>query len=318
MSVIEVIEVSKSYHEKLAVSDVSFSLKEQEILGLLGPNGAGKTTLLRMIMGIFYPDRGEIVAFGKPLTPEDKNKIGYLPEERGLYLKQKVLDVLTYLGQLKGMEAAQARQVSLEWLEKLELASRADAPIEQLSKGMQQKVQLIVALLNRPKVLILDEPLSGLDPVNIRLVKNVIRQLHQEGCSVILSTHQMNLVEELCDRVLMIHQGKQVLYGSLEEVRSNQDSNLVLVETSLDLGQLDYVQSVEPISEGKRFRVILEKGVEAKKFLQDLLSKGEVKYFEVFRTPLEDIFIQLVSQSQNDRAGLNNDDSQKGGRDEQD
>ncbi|PYT07363.1 MAG: sodium ABC transporter [Acidobacteria bacterium] len=219
-------DVSKSYAGTLAVSHISLEVSAGEIFGLLGPNGAGKTTLIRMALDIIRPDSGEILVNSLRSTAADMNRIGYLPEERGLYRKQKVTDVLDYFGRLKGMPGGHVRQEVLAALERVGLADWASRKVEELSKGMQQKVQIVATLLHQPDVVILDEPFSGLDPVNVRMVKEMLSQLRERGCVVVLSTHQMEQVEEMCDRIAMIHQGRLVLYGRLEEIKRRFTAHL--------------------------------------------------------------------------------------------
>jgi ABC-2 type transport system ATP-binding protein len=211
--------VSKSFGEVAAVRDASFSVRCGEVFGLVGPNGAGKTTILRMILDIFRPDAGEIRIGGRAIDDDAKDRIGYLPEERGIYTHLKIRSLLEYFAQLKGLSKPRARANAERWMRRFEFWDARDRRVETLSKGNQQKVQLIAALVADPEVVILDEPLSGLDPVNVRAIVEVVRELAAEGKTVIFSSHQMNVVESLCDRVLMIHRGRAVLGGSPEEIR---------------------------------------------------------------------------------------------------
>lgn len=216
--------VSKSFGEVVAVRDVSFNVRQGEIFGLVGQNGAGKTTVLRMIMDIFRPDAGRITIFGQPPEEAVKEIIGYLPEERGIYVGLKVGRVLEYFARLKGLPRARAKSQVEKWLHRFGIEDYAGRRIETLSKGNQQKVQLIAALVADPKIVILDEPLAGLDPINTRLLTDVIRDLAEQGTTVIFSSHQMPVVERLCTRVLMIARGEVVLYGPLAEIRQSQRS----------------------------------------------------------------------------------------------
>jgi ABC-2 type transport system ATP-binding protein len=220
MKSLELQDVSKSYNGTRACREVSLRLDEGEIFGLLGPNGAGKTTLLRLILDILTPDEGRILLDGSPMTREDRDRVGYLPEERGLYRKQRVLDVLVYFAMLKGLARREAREAALAALEAVGLGEVSRKKVEDLSKGMQQKVQIIGTLLHDPALLVLDEPFSGLDPVNTRLVKDMIRERRGPGRLVLLSTHQMAQAEALCDRVALIHEGSLVLYGELPKIRA--------------------------------------------------------------------------------------------------
>jgi ABC-2 type transport system ATP-binding protein len=219
MTSLELQDLSKSFNGTRACREVSLRLEEGEIFGLLGPNGAGKTTLLRLLLGILEPDGGRILLDGAPMVREDRDRVGYLPEERGLYRKQKVLDVLVYFAMLKGMARTEARKAALAALEEVGLGEVSRRKVEDLSKGMQQKVQILGTLLHDPALLVLDEPFSGLDPVNTRLVKDMILERRGPGRLVLLSTHQMAQAEALCDRVALIHEGSLVLYGDLRRIR---------------------------------------------------------------------------------------------------
>src|SRR3989442_2981858 len=236
----------KAYAATVAVDDVTFEVRPGEVFGLLGPNGAGKTTLIRMLIDIIAPDAGEILLDGRPLSRADRGRIGYLPEERGLYRKEKVLDILVYFGMLKGLDRGAARARSLAWLSRVGLPEAAGRRADSLSKGMQQKVQIAGALLHDPAILVMDEPFTGLDPLNTVLVKDLLRERRDRGSLVILSTHQMPMVEELCDRVAMIDHGRLVLYGDLDEIRRRHGESMVLVGgADSDLGTLPVVARVE-------------------------------------------------------------------------
>ena len=218
--------VVKAYDTKLAVDQVSFEVNGGEVFGLLGPNGAGKSTLIRMVMDILRPDSGRILVNGRPSLDADHDKVGYLPEERGLYRKQKVIDVLDYFGRLKGMNGRDVRAKAQAALDRVDLGEWAKKRVDALSKGMQQKVQIVGTLLHEPEVVILDEPFAGLDPVNARMVKDIILALKREGRLVVLSTHQMDQAEELCDRIVMIDRGRRVLYGTLREIKKRYAEEL--------------------------------------------------------------------------------------------
>lgn len=286
-------EVTKVFHQKVAVSRVSFSLHQGEIFGLLGPNGAGKTTLIRMIMGIFYPDEGEIFLFEKPFSANLRKRIGYLPEERGLYLKQKVLDLLVYFGQLKGLSKKEALLECTNYLERFGLSESSYLTAESLSKGMQQKVQLIVSLLGNPQLLILDEPFSGLDPVNIRMVKNLLQEFKDRGIPILLSSHQMNFVEEVCDQVLLIDHGKPLLNGPLRDIKGKHSEHAVVVEAQGSLENLSSIEEIQPL--GDRKKILLKAQSSPQTFLKELVEVAEVHSFEIYETPLEEIFVNLVS-----------------------
>ncbi len=223
--------VRKAFDGKVAVQDISFEVHPGEVFGLLGPNGAGKTTFIRMAMDILRPDTGSVTILGRSSTDADSDRVGYLPEERGLYRRQKVLDVLDYFGRLKGLRGPAVKQAARAALERVDLGSWADRKVQDLSKGMQQKVQIAATLLHDPELVILDEPFAGLDPVNVRVVKDMIQERRARGRTVILSAHQMDMVEQLCDRIAMIHQGRLVLYGRLEEIKSRFPAREVVVQT---------------------------------------------------------------------------------------
>src|SRR5206468_4092559 len=283
----------KTYAATVAVDDITFEVRPGEVFGLLGPNGAGKTTLIRMLIDIIAPDSGAILLDGRPLGSGERRRIGYLPEERGLYRKEKVLDILIYFGMLKGLDRRTARARSLEWLERVGLAGVAKRRSDSLSKGMQQKVQIAGALLHDPQIVVMDEPFAGLDPLNTVLVKDLLRERRERGGLVILSTHQMPMVEELCDRVAMIDHGRLVLYGDLEEIRRRFGESAVLVGTSADLRGLPPVASAEP--QGRLCRLVLRDGARPSDLMAILQERRiPVEHFEVARMPVEEIFVRTV------------------------
>ncbi len=287
--------VRKAFRSVIAVQDVSFEVHAGEIFGLLGPNGAGKTTLLRLIMDIFRPDSGSIQVFGRHFLKEDKARIGYLPEERGLYTRQKVQAVVEYLVQLKGVPQPQARANTLRWLERLEMLGVKDRKVQELSKGNQQKIQFIATVAADPEILILDEPFSGLDPVNARAMIQVIQELATGGKTIVLSTHQMNLVESLCRRVFMIHQGRQVLYGNLEDIQKAYSENSVIVRSDAGYSHCPWI--ARAVANGRGTQIVLSDNARPRDLLAWLVETGaEVESFERAKTPLEDIFIKLVQE----------------------
>jgi ABC-2 type transport system ATP-binding protein len=292
---LDIRDVVKSYGGRAVVNHVTCSVGAGEIFALLGPNGAGKTTLIRMITDIIRPDSGTITIEGRANTDASRRHISYLPEERGLYRRVPVIEVLTYYGQLKGMHAAEARAESAQLLERMELGEWAKKQVQALSKGMQQKVQLCTALIGRPRLLILDEPFTGLDPLNTQLFEDVLQERRRDGATVLLSTHQMNKVEQLCDRALMIHHGRMVLFGSVRDIRRSHSDHAVVVRTGADLAHAPGVARVERV-DGEQ-RIAFAEGGSSQRLLAYLAETGaEVESFAAAATPLEDIFVKVVRQ----------------------
>ncbi len=293
---IRVDNVSKRFEKTVALDGVSLEVHAGEIFGLLGPNGAGKTTLIRAILDLIKPDSGHIEIFGHLFAPADRNRIGYLPEERGLYPRQKIGAVLEYLGALKGLSPADARAAASHWLARLELSEAADMKVEQLSKGNQQKIQIIATLIASPAIVALDEPLSGLDPVSSRVVTRIIRDCADEGKAVLLSTHQMGTVEALCSRVFMIARGHRVLYGHLAEIKRQYSTDAVRVRSSANYSACPLVDRVAGENgRGQPVEVHLRDGASGDEFLHWLVSSGaSVESFERLTTPLEEIFVRVA------------------------
>ncbi|HAL62706.1 MAG TPA: sodium ABC transporter [Chloroflexi bacterium] len=290
---LEVHNLVKRYNGFTAVDALSFEVYEGEIFGLLGPNGAGKTTAIRTVMDIFRPDEGRVEVLGQP-PGTDRERIGYLPEERGLYRDLRVLEVLVYLAELKGIPRPVARPRALAWLERVELVDWADRRVKDLSRGMQQKLQFVASLVHDPELLILDEPFLGLDPINVELGKGLIRELQGEGKTVVLSTHQMNLVEALCDRILLINHGRAVLYGPLDEIKRRHAPHAVRLRTPTALDVLPGVARMERRDD--TFTLTLE-GITPQELLQTLVERNiPVEAFEVATVPLEEIFIAVVRE----------------------
>ena len=231
--IFEAKNIHKSYHNHVALNDVSLSVGEQTIFGLLGPNGAGKTSLIRIVNQITAPDSGEILINGERLSPKHIENIGYLPEERGLYKKMKIGEQAMYLAQLKGMSKTDAKRELLQWFEKFEIGSWWNKKVEELSKGMAQKVQFITTVLHKPKILILDEPFSGFDPINANLIKSEIQRLRDEGATIIFSTHRMESVEEICDYIALINQSEKILEGKLTNIKEEYKANIYNITTSM-------------------------------------------------------------------------------------
>lgn len=296
MHTVEVNRIVKSYADKVAVDDLSFSVAQNEIFGLIGPNGAGKTTTIRMMMDIIKPDSGQIAIFGEKLSESSKNKLGYLPEERGLYRKLRVIDSIIYLASLKGMEKHSAEVKADELLNKTGMLSNKNKKIEDLSRGMSQIIQFIVTIIHDPELVILDEPFSGLDPVNTELLKQMLLDLRNQGKAVILSTHQMNQVEELCDRILMINNGRAVLYGNLKEIKTKYRSNSIIIDFEGELGQVLGV--TEKRTHKGYVKLILEGNTTPKQVLERLVSTGIViNRFEIATPSLNEIFLKVVGKN---------------------
>lgn len=295
--VITAAHISKSYGSFMAVSDLNFEVRAGEVFAMLGPNGAGKSTTIRMILDILRPDSGSISVFGGPIDAGRKDRIGYLPEDRGLYRSAKVIDMMVYLGVLKGMNKEAARQRALQLLEELGLAENARQKVSELSKGMQQKVQFAVTILHNPDLIIIDEPFSGLDPVNTMVIKDLLMNFRNRGGAVVMSTHQMYHVEEMADRLLMINRGKQALYGPVGEVRNRYAIHAVQVEGDGDWSSLSGVARVEPPGEGETGELLhLKEGVTSAELLSEIASRPDlqVRRFELAVPNLNEIFIRVV------------------------
>ena len=296
MDTIVVNQIAKSFGDTKAVKDVSFSVRPGEIFGLLGPNGSGKTTSIRIILDIYQPEHGEITILGGPMTEEKLNHIGYLPEERGLYQDVEVAMNLTYLATLKNMTKEQIDQKLPAWLERFDLSEHQKKKTKELSKGMQQKAQLIAALIHDPEIIIIDEPFSALDPVNTQLVKDLLIELRDQGKTIIMCTHQMNQVEKLCDRLVLIDHGTVLLEGSLKEVQQRFASNQVLIQTDSELPEsLPGVQRIE--EEGLYYRLTPSDGTTPHAILQQLMDQRiGLNSFEIATPTLDEIFIKVVKE----------------------
>ncbi|WP_420236385.1 ABC transporter ATP-binding protein [Telmatobacter bradus] len=294
MPIVELAAVSKSYGDKVAVSNLSLSIEAGQIFGLLGPNGAGKTSSIRMMMGITLPDSGKVSLFERPFERGSLEKVGYLPEERGLYKKMKVLDQLVFFGQLHGLTPELAASRAKAWAERMEIASALDKKTEELSKGMQQKIQFIGTLLHDPGLIVMDEPFSGLDPVNAVLVEKTLLELKAQGRAILFSTHRMDQVEKLCDTICLVHQGENVLAGRVREIKSRYERNRVRIEFE---GSADFLNSVE-IESADNFsghaEVKLKPHGDAQKLLHEALAMTTIYRFELVEPSLEEIFIQTV------------------------
>jgi len=292
---LEVRDVVKTYDGRAVVNRVSFQVQPGEVFALLGPNGAGKTTLIRMITDILKPDSGTILLEGQPVAARPQGQIAYLPEERGLYRRSKVAEVLGYYGQLKGLSQANAKATALALLERVDLKEWADKQVQTLSKGMQQKVQLCTALIGSPRLLILDEPFSGLDPVNVQLFEDILHERRAAGATVLLSTHQMNKVEQVCDRALMINRGHMVLYGKVGELRRRYADHAVMVRGEGSMDGLPGVHAMKAVD--GQVELALEQGATPDGVLRALLERGvRIESFALASLPLEDIFVKVVRE----------------------
>lgn len=291
---VEVSHLAKRFGDVQAVADVSFAVAPGEIFGLLGPNGAGKTTTIRMMLDIFKPDVGTVMVFGGELDLPKKRRIGYMPEDRGLYKDQKLEPTLIYLATLKGLDEKMARQRLSGWLERLDLAEHRHKKVQELSKGMQQKAQIIATLLHDPDLIVVDEPFAALDPVNTRLVKQIFEEQRQAGKSILMSTHQMYQVEALCNRIVLIDEGRTLLYGAVSEIKRNFTGNAIVLEGQGDFTQLPGV--LETHHRNGTWHMTLEIGTDPQAIFRALAARDDLKVerFELAEPSLDDIFVQVV------------------------
>ena len=293
MTAVKVNHLYKSYNGKPAVKDLTFSLNSGELFGLIGPNGAGKSTTIKIMLDFLKSDSGDIQIFGKSMNETLKNDIGYLPEERGLYKRLKAIDQIIYLSSLKGMDPSSAREKAEELLRQTGRLESKKKKIKDMSKGMGQIIQFIVTIIHDPRLLILDEPFSGLDPVNTEIMKNIIAGLRDRGKAIILSTHQMNQVEELCDRVLMINHGQEVLYGDLREIKENYKEHAVRIDVEGDIGSLKGV--VRQKEDKGIYELTLSPETSPQSILNQLHGKDMIiNHFEITKPSLNDIFLHLA------------------------
>ncbi|KGA98612.1 ABC transporter ATP-binding protein [Alkalihalobacillus alcalophilus ATCC 27647 = CGMCC 1.3604] len=304
--VLKVKGLGKAFKDKKVISDITFEVHKGEIMAILGPNGAGKSTSIRNIMGIMYPDEGEISFLGEQVKHVPRAKIGYLPEERGLYKSVKVIDLLLYFADLKDYPLKKARERALDLLKKLGLEGKDKSSIEELSKGMAQKVQFIASIIHEPELLILDEPFSGLDPVSQELFKKEIKQLANNGTAILLSSHQMNIVEELCDRLFMIHRGQKVIYGSLDEVKRKFANFKCTIIGENELSVLERLNNVERVEQtGDRSTLFLTKDVQINDWIRQLSAELDIQELTIDRISLHEIFIDIASDRLNGKEFLN-------------
>jgi len=293
--------VTKTFGSKVAVRDLSMTVPRGAMVGFIGPNGAGKTTTIRMIMSILFQDSGTITVLDRPSALEAKDRIGYLPEERGVYRRMKVGSFLRYVARLKGYSGPDLRSRVRKWLERVDLGEVENKKCEELSKGMQQKVQFICAVIHEPDLVILDEPFSGLDPLNMRLLRDLIREQHARGATVIFSTHVMFQAEQLCDRILMIDDGRKVLDESLSSIRAKYDPRIVVVELlnpSTDVNRLRAVPGIHDLAKSDRaHEVHLAEGTAVADAIRDIAAAVPVTRVELRRPTLEDVFVQIVTEA---------------------
>ncbi len=292
--------VSKSFGTTHAVRDLDVTVPKGSLCGFLGPNGAGKTTTIRMIMSIIYPDSGSIEVLGGNAL-RSKDRIGYLPEERGLYRKMRVGEFLTYMARLKGVRRRDLASYIQEWLTRLELPDVYRKKCEELSKGMQQKVQFLTAILHDPELLILDEPFSGLDPVNTELLNRLIRDLHDKGRTIIFSTHVLHQAEQICDRIFLINHGVKLLDATLEEIRERFDPRTILAEPldgRPDLNHVEGVREVRPVADSSALELEVEDGADPQRIMQAVLSAHPMRSINLRRLSLSEVFVRLVTQDE--------------------
>jgi len=291
--------VNKAFGANIAVQNLDFELPRGAVCGLLGPNGAGKTTAIRMILDILGPDSGRIEVFGERVTPEVRDRIGYLPEERGMYQKMRVAEHLAFFGEIKGMRHSDAKREAGVWLERLDLSSRATDRVDNLSKGMQQKVQFIATVMHGPELLILDEPFSGLDPINADLLREIVVERKAEGATVLFSTHMIDDAERICDRVCMISGARKVLDGTLAEVKRLSGRRDVVIECEGDRGFLKH-EFVEGVTDhGRRIEIRLRDGADPQTLLQSAIESGvRIDKFEIADPSLREIFLEHAGARQ--------------------
>jgi ABC-2 type transport system ATP-binding protein len=293
MNVVELQNISKSFDSHVAVDDLSLNVPRGSTYGFIGPNGSGKTTTLRMIMNIFYPDRGAIRVFGEPLGGGVSDRIGYLPEERGLYKKMKVREVLRFYGELKSGRTVD-REVD-RWLERLDLTAWADKKVEALSKGMAQKVQFIATVVSNPELILLDEPFTGLDPVNADTIREAILQMRAAGTTVIFSTHDMSVAEKMCDFIFMIYRGRKVLDGTLDSIKHTYGRDTLRVRCAGGIAALHGLPGVEKINDFGRVQELrVAKTCDPQEILATIISRTRVESFEIATPSLHDIFVRIA------------------------
>jgi ABC-2 type transport system ATP-binding protein len=291
--------ISKAYEKKIAVRDLSLQIDSGVMFGLLGPNGAGKTSSIRMMIGITMPDSGVVNLFGKPFTRDSLKRVGYLPEERGLYKKMKVMDQLVFMGELRGLDPAVAGRRAHDWCERLQILDAVQKRTEELSKGMQQKIQFIATLLHDPELIIMDEPFSGLDPVNATLLQDTLIELKKAGRAILFSTHRMDQVEKLCDAICLINGGQAVLSGGMREIKSRYERNRVLLNFEGDSSFLRHAAIADYKDYSGQAEIQLKPHADAQSLLREAAQKATIFKFELVEPSLEEIFIRTVGEKVN-------------------
>jgi len=294
MNIIELSGITKTYGSVVAVDDLSLEVPKGSIYGFIGPNGSGKTTTIRMIMKIMYPDRGTLRINGREHDSRRLQNVGYLPEDRGLYKKMKIGDLLLFHGELN--EGRDLKKNIDYWLDRLDLKEYKDKKVESLSKGMKQKLQFIASILHQPELIILDEPFSGLDPVNADILKDVILELQEKGATIIFSTHDMSMAEKMCDYIFMIYQGKKVLDGTLTNIQDRYGNDTLRIQSEMGASALQGMKGIEKVNDfGKLQEVRVSEGSDPQKILSDLLKVTRISRFEITKPSLNDIFIRIAS-----------------------
>ncbi|UVI28970.1 ABC transporter ATP-binding protein [Paenibacillus spongiae] len=298
MNPLKVEKIFKQYGDKTAVNGISFEVAEGEIYGLLGGNGAGKTTTMRMVLGLIYPDGGTITYHGKPYTVQQLKGLGYLPEERGLYPKVKVSDQIHYLAQLRGMSRKDADRSLKRWLDRFGVPEYYNKKVEELSKGNQQKIQFIAAVIHQPKIIIMDEAFSGLDPVNVELLKSTVKELRDGGTSILFSTHRMEHVEELCRNITILHKSNPVLQGNLKAIKKQFPRERVMLGTGSEVSGLESIPGVTKIIRHENgYELFIDREDAGRPILELAMAQTEIQRFEVMEPTLNEIFIKTVGES---------------------
>lgn len=297
MKPLTVENIVKQYGEKTAVNGISFEVDRGEIYGLLGANGAGKTTTMRMVLGLIFPDAGQILYDGKAYTKEQLKTLGYLPEERGLYAKVKVSDQLIYLAQLRGMSRKDAQESLRKWLERFEVPEYYDKRVEELSKGNQQKIQFIASVIHKPRIIIMDEAFSGLDPVNVELLKSTVKELRDQGATILFSTHRMEHVEELCRSITILHRSNAVLAGSLKSIKGQFPRERVLLAANGEIRGLEGLPGViSVVRHEQAYEIRIADEQAGSRILRYAMEQAEVTRFEIMEPTLNEIFIRTVGE----------------------